>query len=86
MTTTARNYRTPIGILTSRGSLTLTVAAGRARGTHTDVAIDGRDLADALASQRAICEEWAARLGLAQITVYAPEKHGGHTVDVVEAV
>ena len=93
MATTIRNYRTPIGILrVSRkglrgrlvGALTLTIAAGRARGTHTDRPIDGRDLYETRKEHRAICDEWIDKLGLASIEVYAPARHNGHTVEVIE--
>ena len=84
-----RRYRTPIGTLTviargRRGELTLTIAAGRARGTHTDESIDARGLMATLREHRATCDDLMDRYHLAQITVFAPASHGGFTVEVID--
>lgn len=87
--TETRRVRTPIGLLAltrhrHSASLTLTVAAGRAIGTHTDRAIDGRDLDAALREQRATIAGLCERHGLARIDVYAPASHGGAMVESYE--
>ena len=83
----SNRYRTPIGLLIARGrrgALTLTIAAGRARGTHSDASIDGRDLMATLREHRATCDELMDRHHLAQIEVFAPAAHGGFTVEVID--
>lgn len=84
-----RRVRTSIGMLTlARGrhsaGLVLSIAEGRARGTHTDSPLDGPALYAAIADQRETLAALCERHDLARIEVYAPASHGGCMVEDYE--
>ncbi len=87
--TNRKSIRTSLGLLTygvrgRGGALTLTIAAGRDRGTHTDSPIDARDAADLHRELSSLCEELMDAHHLSSIEVYAPDRHGGHQIEMIE--